>query len=207
MPFQYACFISYAHDDGDLVTEFIEHLRKKLLDELGAYFDADEKLFIDRDSIDVGDAWEARIAGAMCRSACWMMVYMPKYRRKEYCRREYRAMVELEGGRRTMLKHRLPADRGMIIPVLLRSVPEDLPPAARKYQAIGDLRSYKVGHAPNAKIDDTLMKLAKQIYELWQLGEEVEELTDRCAVYPLPQDDPNDWPPERGGPARGMPRS
>jgi hypothetical protein len=54
MPFQYGCFVSYAHDSDGLVERFIGDLERALKAELGAYLDEDNKLFLDRERLSGG---------------------------------------------------------------------------------------------------------------------------------------------------------
>jgi TIR domain len=208
MPFQHACFVSYPRDDGAEMQAFLEYLRERLEGEIGLYFDPQgEKVFIDTSGIAAGVKWEAKVAQAMCQSACWIMVYAPKYRRSDACRREYTLMLALEKGRQQVAGDKLDHAEGMIVPLLLRSVPEDLPVSARAYNAIEELSRFQAGHAANEKFGEKLIELAKRISAIWELGEQTDELTSRCkALQGLPAEDSAEWDLEQGGPSQGLPR-
>ena len=130
MGFQWACFLSYRHSNRDGLA-VVDAFHDKLDRELGM-----RGLQVYRDNRnEAGTLYNPLIATTLCESVCMVVMYWPEYFSVEhpYCTREYLAMVRLEEKRRAMLPH---AERnfGLIIPVMIRYWPEDLPDDLRNRQ-------------------------------------------------------------------------
>ena len=133
MAFKYICFISYAHSPGERATgattmmqEFVDELKRALVDELDPIFE--EEVYIDRDRIAGGAHFNEALAQALCRSFCMIVVYVPKYEKRKFCLREYRGMELLEK-KRMKLAGANSGEYGMIIPIVLRggdNLPDDI---------------------------------------------------------------------------------
>ena len=95
MPLVYSCFISYRHDYVQIAEDFQDALENELslLINLPVYRDEER--------LQGGDFYNSRLAKALCRSACMVMIYTPRYfdARSTYCAREFRAMELLEEDR------------------------------------------------------------------------------------------------------------
>src|SRR5712692_4192213 len=140
MPFQYSCFISYAHGQEQLIRRFIDELQKALKSSLEPYLD--QQVYIDEERPKAGNRFNPKIARALCESVCMILVYVPKYGQHSYCVREYAAMEWLEEQRRALLGKKLPAERGFIIPIVLRGRHEDLPPKLKGHIHYADFSRY-----------------------------------------------------------------
>jgi hypothetical protein len=204
MSFQYGCFISYAADEGEYMKKFMFNLISALRGALGPYLDDDEKLYIDESSLTVGRNADAALADGLCRSACWLMVYVPKYRRRSYCVREYAGMLELREHRRQILGDRLPRDWELIVPLLLKGPEQDLPASVQNVKRI-DFRKFSLLNpaiARNRQYNDQIEELAEHINDVWELGRSEPQVAQPCDGFELPsQCPPGEWDvPERGGP-------
>lgn len=121
---KYACFISYRRGEGGILKGFMEEFVRRLTDYLELYFD-DQGIFLDEEEIQGGEVIESKLAQALCKSACMILVYIPKYfsDKKTWCTREYLAMCEIQ-------KHRLSSEsnncsaKTLIIPIILRKDPK-----------------------------------------------------------------------------------
>ena len=123
MPFKYACFISYPHGQHTVMKPFIEQLTELLEGFLEPYMD--EEVYKD-DRLKPGYKYNESLAEALCHSICMIVVYSPVYEDRVYCLREYATMEKIEEDRFKLMGQALPADHGMIIPIILRGS-DDLP--------------------------------------------------------------------------------
>ncbi len=179
MRFQHACFISYCHGQHDLVKSFMDQFVKALQDELDVVMD--ERVYIDVDRLRPGYTYNEELGDAICRSACMIVVYSPKYERHPYCGREYEAMERLEQGRlaRLALSGRKPS---LIIPVVLRGF-ENLPPRiAGRRQAV-DFSRFTLAVPELARNPEYVGKI-REIAEVIQAHCELFDAAggDPCAV-------------------------
>lgn len=202
MAVRFGCFISYAHDDGRRLKTFIQDFTEALVSELGAYLDDGQKVALDKDLLAGGVRHEPALAQYMCQSACWILVYVPKYRHHPWCRQEYRAMRVLEAERRDALGSRLPRTRAMILPVLLSGNVDDLPAGMPELEYVEDFSSFMVGHQhiiEHPEFQHRVRKMAENIWGTWRILAEDADLPDDCHVFEFPAPDDNDWAPEVGG--------
>ncbi len=188
MPFQYSCFISYAHGQEQLIRRFIEELEKALKSSLEPYLD--QKVYIDEDRHKPGDRFNPKIARALCQSVCMILVYVPKYGQHSYCVREYVAMESLEEQRRALLGKKLPAERGFIIPIVLRGRHEDLPPKLKGHIHYADFSRYTTASSDIGSTADyvkVIDDIANSVYELYQdLASAEADLCTGCEEFKLP---------------------
>lgn len=192
--FQYACFISYCHGQGELMRRFIDDLKAALYSSIEPYMD--QGVYIDEDRLRPGYDFNEALAEALCKSVCMVVVYSPRYDRHPYCHREFRAMEQLERQRYALLgapqqKHRL------IIPIVVRGA-RFAPPVIKSIQYC-DFSKYttagpSITSHPEyiAEID----RIAGYVYERYQEFEPLAgDLCTGCIDFALPAED--DLPPWR----------
>jgi len=203
MPFEYGCFVSYAHPSpgGRMMTAFIEDLVLALESELDPYMR--NQVYFDKKRLKPSYEYDPALSHGLCASACWILVYVPEYRKREYCLREYSAMQTLLAQRRQKLGRKLTRYRSMIVPILVRGDQKELPVALGKTEPIMfdrlTLAEATISDRPEAMA--TLSELAGEISEIHELGE---ELDHDCEAFELPP--PNgDFKPRRR-PFPGDPR-
>ena len=117
--FQWACFVSYRHGQGDLIKDFIEDLSKALENRLGL-LGMGLKVFVDKERLSPSFSVTPGLAEAICRSVCMVVVYNNGYfdKNNPFCAREFCTMVELEEER--LRSNKLDPKLNLIIPVMLR---------------------------------------------------------------------------------------
>jgi hypothetical protein len=167
MHFDYACFISYCHAQGSLVQDFVHQVKDALTDELGTY--SGQRVVIDRDLLAAGHLYNISLAGAICRSVCMIVIYMPAYQNSSYCQRELRAMEILQAQRLPMLPGQFGRDRGLIIPLALRGW-SNLPKNIQHIHG-ADFSSWSLGDTKlriNKKYNARFRAIAGYIAELQQ---------------------------------------
>ncbi|MEO7709253.1 MAG: toll/interleukin-1 receptor domain-containing protein [Caldimonas sp.] len=198
--FQYSCFISYSHGEGDLVRGFVTQFKAALKDELETLI-AGRKPFID-DDIPYGAKWDPYLAKALCHSVCMVVIYTPVYGQKVFCRREFKAMEELEERRLAMLQGASPT-LGLIIPVVMRGfaqLPQPIGPRQAvdfSHFTLADVQMNRhPGFAPKVK------EVAERIADhFWRLQALEDEACKFCDAYQMPAPPPEtDWRhPDRAG--------
>lgn len=117
MPFQHACFISFSRGiniNKKRVNEVVKGLKEDLSNEIGSLTN-DLDVFYDEDFLKGGDSLAESIAYHLCRSVCMIVIYMPIYFHSDWCRREYKAMLNLEQIRLRALGRE---EHKLIIPLL-----------------------------------------------------------------------------------------
>jgi len=190
MTVEYSCFISYRHNPSGTSEKLIKDLYEALSDEIGVYI-SDKKIFID-DEPGGGAFLHDKIASALCRSACMIMVFTPTYFELNhlYCAREFKAMEELERVR--LQKIGLPKDdHGLIIPIVFRG--KDYFPRyiQRKYV---DFDGYMPSKGEEnllysvSKYNGAISRIAKYIYECCMFFEDCWDISLECKNFRLPTD-------------------
>jgi hypothetical protein len=204
MPFEYGCFVSYAHPGpgGQTMTTFVEDLVQALESELDPYMG--NPVYFDKKRLKPSYEYDPALSHGLCASACWILVYAPLYRKREYCLREYNAMQALQAQRRRELGRKLPKHRSMIVPILVRGDQREFPEELRKTEPIRfdqvTLAESTISDRPEEMA--ALRDLAAEISEIHELGE---ELNHDCETFELPP--PNgDFKPLRR-PFPGDPRA
>lgn len=126
MSAKYSCFVSHAHGDKRLLAAFKQQFQRALEAELEAFF-SHKDLWIDSAQIGVGDCIETALLDAICSSVCMLVIFVPIYAQSEWCLRELATAQKVESIRLQRLKNCLPADKGLILPVVLRGDEQDIP--------------------------------------------------------------------------------
>ncbi|AMY06953.1 TIR domain protein [Luteitalea pratensis] len=127
----HACFISYRHPAtaGSREEKLIAHVFKAISDHVEMYTHT-HQVYFDQKRLVPGYQYDEKLAEAICRSACMVIVYWPAYLESDYCLQEIEAMLEIEKRRRKKLGSELHGCR-LIIPFIVRGRFEDLPNAVR----------------------------------------------------------------------------
>ena len=85
----YDVFISYSHKNTEASTAFVSLLRE---------LRPDVRVFVDRDALEVGMAWQDEIYGSLERSRYVVALLSPEYLESKNCQREF-GMADLHGDR------------------------------------------------------------------------------------------------------------
>ncbi|HYI98377.1 MAG TPA: toll/interleukin-1 receptor domain-containing protein [Thermoleophilaceae bacterium] len=191
MTYEYGCFISHIGSQRPLITEFVTSLETALASELEAHIDGSaEEVYLDRTRLKPGFMFNEALADAICKSACWIVVYVPQYPFRDYCMREFRAMQMLEERRRRELGHRIERDQGMIFPVILRGGIDQLPVEIAKQRQYLDFKKYSTADVEilrNERYQEQLVQLASQIGDLYRLGDHLGD--QDCGRFAMPRHD------------------
>lgn len=86
-------FWSYVHDDDDASAGRIVQLGRDIVAEYEMQTAEDIDLFLDRDALNWGDAWRARIDASLASVAFFVPVVTPRFFRSAECRRELHAFA------------------------------------------------------------------------------------------------------------------
>src|SRR6187401_3262453 len=100
----HSCFISYRHParEGSREAKLIQHVVDAITDHIEMYTH-DHRVYFDKSRLVPGYQYDERLARAICRSACMVIVYWPSYLESEYCKKEIRTMQAIEALRRKRL--------------------------------------------------------------------------------------------------------
>ncbi len=187
MAYEYAGFISWAHMQEELGLRFIKSLKKALDDSLEPH--VQERIYLDQGRLAPGYNFEPALATAMCKSACWVLVYSPRYMKQDFCRAEYEAMQQLEAQRRKALDGKLPREHGLIIPVLFRGADAQIPKeilAARHYADFRKFNLISPDISRNTTYVEAIEEIAAYIASLCALP----AATHACDQFEMPQPPP-----------------
>jgi len=173
MGFEYSCFISYRRGQGELMRTFTEEIKKALDSYIEPYLE--EKSFIDDRSMQGGDFLDKRLAYALCKSVCMILIFVPKYfsAKHPYCTREFLAMENLEK-RRFQMAGIPPSQqaRSFIIPIVYRDPDNILSEVEKKgrriYYDFSKYSTVEPNVSNNAKYVGFIDEIAGRIYELHQ---------------------------------------
>lgn len=178
----------------NLIRGFISEFKENLDSSLEVYFD--EGVYVDEDRLNPGFKYNAALAKAICQSLCMVVVYIPKYERHEYCRKEFAAMEYLEKKRFCSIDDRKMSEFGMIIPVILRGEKEDLPQKIAKNIHYADFSRWTTA---SDKIEDDkdsikeVEKIAKYVYKLYKSIEtHCDDIFYDCESFRIPDNIP-EW--------------
>ena len=115
-----------------------------------------------------------------------IVVYVPKYERHAYCRREFEAMERIENRRKQLAK--VGREKGMIIPVILRGSP--VPEKLKGRRQLLDFSKYTTVSpkiSRNRKYVEDIDKVAQAIYAVYQeLKKAEQDICSHCEEFSLP---------------------
>lgn len=83
-----SAFWSYTHEDDERLGGAITRLANRLGDEYAVSSGDDLNLFLDRQSLDWGDAWRQKIDAALGTAPLFIAIVTPKFVKSAECRRE-----------------------------------------------------------------------------------------------------------------------
>jgi hypothetical protein len=187
----HACFISYRHPAAKDSREekLIGHVLKAITDHVQMYTHEHE-VYFDNKRLVPGYEYDERLAEAICRSACMVIVYWPSYLESDYCKKEMAAMLDLEKKRRQLLGDELHGCR-LLIPVILRGRFEELPEEVTKgcqyldYKAQATKPDFNMGE--DDKTSEELFRIAEYIKSLCdKMKNASDELFAECHQYAFP---------------------
>lgn len=186
MGFEYGCFVSYMRPEHPMMVEFMDGLVTALNSELEPFVPK-PLVYLDRERLQGGAKFTPALSRALCASACWIVVYVPQYPSHEYCLREYRAMQLLEERRRRELGSRVLPEQGMIIPVILRGDPGQLPDGLGERAhclKFNRFTTYSGDILRNQDYIEQIERLAPYVKEIHDMGS---ELSFDCTQFSIPE--------------------
>jgi hypothetical protein len=187
----YSCFISYCHGQNELTKSFVKQLTSALESYLEPYLD--EPVYIDEKRLSPGYNYNEALAEAICNSICMIVIYSPKYERHPYCLREFEGMKEIEANRRQLIGKTFPNTKGMIIPIIFRGKPEDLPPSIKDCKHYCDFSRFTTASSEiskNPEYTAEIEKIAQLIYEHYKMIHDAGiDVCTQCETYHLPSED------------------
>jgi hypothetical protein len=169
------------------VKGFIDQLKRALKANLDPWLEED--VYIDEERLLPGYNYDERLADAMCRSICVILVYSPKYERHSYCLREYAAMRLIENNRRKLLVDGN-AHAGIIIPILFRGDLNDLPPEIKAHVHWSDFSKFTLATTDMVKhpdFDTEIQKIVRVIYENYKMFQDIDVCT-HCDAFKIPSE-------------------
>jgi hypothetical protein len=194
MGFEYCCFISYSHNQGELPDRFIKDLYKTLSGEIGALTSEINTCCVDWDRLRGGDFYNEIISKSICRSVCMIMVYTPTYfdRNHMYCAREFKAMEKIES-KRLRLIGELSGNHGLIIPIVYRGENYIYPDIKSKRQYYNFSGYFPGRNGENSLLSHPtygpqLKEIAEYIYERYLLLKDLWNVSLRCRNFKLPSE-------------------
>jgi hypothetical protein len=177
-----AAFWSYARDDDEYDGGRVTILAAKLRAEYSLITASSLEMFVDRDSIDWGDAWQQRIEEAISGTVFFIPIITPRYFTRDACRGELLQFVAQA--------RRVGLDRQFVLPVYYLTVAEferEDPPAEEAMAIIKDyqwedLRQIRLVDTDSAEYRTAVNRLAESI------ARRVTEITATAAAAPPPED-------------------
>jgi hypothetical protein len=209
MAFEHGCFISHVHAEEPLMQEFVRELARALRSELEPLIGdiVDTTVYLDEERLKGGEKFNQALAQALCASACWIMVYVPSYFRRDYCQREFRAMQILEERRLSNPDVELEPRKGMIIPIILRGKREQLPAGLGEEIHCLEFSRFSTASSEILRHESFIAQIAERaafIEEIFKFGD---GLTQDCGQFSIPELDeiPDIAAAEQGFPGRPDP--
>lgn len=187
----HACFISYRHpyEVDNREAKIISHVFKAISDHVQMQTH-EHPVFFDQKRLVPGYQYDERLAEAICRSACMVIVYWPSYLESDYCKKEIQAMLDIERKRRQLLGDALHGCR-LFIPVIVRGSRTDLPAEVTQnchcldYKAQATRPHVNIGDDPSTS--EELYRIAEYIRSLCELMKpERQRLFQGCKTYDFP---------------------
>jgi hypothetical protein len=192
MALNYACFISHRHGQFEIMKSFIKDFYLALSAELDLLLE--KKVFLDQERLKGGYFYNQALATALCESACMIMVFTPRYFSMEnsYCAREYKAMEDLEKARLPLLGPSNGKLKGLIIPVVLRSV-DSLPAEIKDHRQYHDFSKFTLSERKmmrNPRYEPKIKEIAQYIDERYKCLMAVsDQLPSDCKAFSFPTED------------------
>jgi hypothetical protein len=185
MCIKWACFISYPHAQGDLVKNFTKQLRTALENEIGTCFPKGVGVYMDELRLEPGFDWHQALTMAICESVCMIVVFVPVYEEKIYCLREFAAMEHIEEKRKKKLGGKYDATRRMILPIILRGDPDDLPLKISDihYSDFSQFTLATLNITTNVEYTETIRKITAGIFRLYR---DIRYLKHDCSSFRAP---------------------
>jgi hypothetical protein len=156
-----------------------------------------------------GYQYDEKLAEAICRSACMVIVYWPSYLESDYCKKEIEAMLDIEERRRQFLGAELHGCR-LFIPVILRGKFEELPERVIRdcqyldYKAQATKPDFNIGD--DDKTSDELYRIAEYIKSLCdKMKSASDALFGKCQQYGFPAPPPQATDAIRPAPPQPFP--
>jgi hypothetical protein len=188
----HACFVSYRHParPGGLEEKLLRHVVDAIQDHIELYTHKHE-VYVDRPRLVPGYQYDERLAQAICRSACMVVVYWPSYLESDYCLKEIRTMLEIERKRRSVLGNDLHGCR-LFIPVILRGTVQDLPSDLHLGCQYLDYKAQAIRPNFNIGDDETMSAqldaIAEYVKSLCDKMKTVEDVLFKdCDTFTFPQ--------------------
>lgn len=191
----HSCFISYRHpaSKGSREEKLIGHVVKAVTDHVEMYTH-DHAVYFDDKRLVPGYQYDEKLADAICRSACMVIVYWPAYLESDYCKKEIEAMLDIEEKRRQLLGTELHGCR-LFIPIILRGNLDELPEGVRKdcqyldYKAQATKPDFNIGD--DDKMSNELYRVAEYIKTLCdKMKNGSDALFGKCQQYIFPAPPP-----------------
>lgn len=190
MDFDYSCFISYRHGQREIVQGFVDQFEEALSAELEP--SSPLNVFIDKTRFSAGTKLNASIGDALCKSACMIVIYTPRYfdRESTYCTREFMAMQQIEKFRNQLVPSRT---KSMIVPVVFRGK-EDFPYDifdSQENVVYADFEKFALG-------ERRILKHPKHFSKIKSIAEHIKSITEmfrqvdvckHCSQFQFPGDD------------------
>jgi hypothetical protein len=185
--FKYACFISYRDVSAQIAKEIKEILSaefEQLLEEKV------REVYLDKERLKGGVLFNKKLAEAICRSVCMVVIYAPVYfnRDKTYCAKEYQAMEKLEAERQKLLGA---GGNGLIIPIVIRGW-DKVPAQIRETRTLYNFEGFCQGGRRLVKTRDCyrrLREIAEYIAErYWDWEQKGAAAARDCSKFRLSSD-------------------
>lgn len=187
MSLRYGCFISYSRHPDELTMALIKQLTEAINIHLSQMFP--NGIFVDTEEGRPGDVPDITLGQAICRSACMVVVFCPRYQGRPYCQRELKAMLSLEKLRRDRTNGALQG-KSLIFPIVYAGEDDDIPDFIKNtdYIDMRGFRLYSKKISRNRELDE---KIRNMVYEMWRrikiLRNSEDALSIDCDTYQLPE--------------------
>ncbi len=191
MPFRYSCFISYRHDQGEIMEKFVDDLCAALQNEVIML--TGMHAYLDKTRLQGGNFYNVELARSLCQSVCLIMVFTPQYfsASHPYCAREYKAMELLEQHRFAKINQSHSPITGYIIPIILRRA-TDLPDEIRTQRHYYNFSNFMLRDEPlkmHRDYDKIIREIADYIYQRYLEFENAQiDPCEICGNFELPSE-------------------
>jgi hypothetical protein len=164
----------------------MEQLKQALEDYLGPLLSAE--VFMDKPRLNPGYNYNEALAEAICESVCMIVVFSPLYEERSYCLREFLAMENIEEKRKKILGEKYDRKRRMIIPIVLRGKPQDLPPKIKDIQYLDFSKILLATLTRNEEFDNAIDTIAAEIHKHYKDLKQLNSpgLDEQCNLFELP---------------------